>query len=90
MVLHVSTEGDAPCSLEDVMVFFSGASRIPPLGFHPSPTLEFVHDTGAKLATSSTCDLVLRIPTCFGADEFSEFTEWMAMSVLGNDGFGGV
>ena len=62
-----------------------------PLAFiHHQHWSLFMIYTGAKLATSSTCDLVLRIPTRFGADEFSEFTEWMAMSVLGNDGFGGV
>ena len=43
------------CSLEDLFVFFSGAERIPPLGFERHPTLSFVHDS--RLASASTCDI---------------------------------
>jgi len=42
------------------MAFFSGSSSVPPLGFEKPPTLAF---EDGVLATASTCDLVLRIPT---------------------------
>ena len=47
----------------------------------------FLH--GKKLATASTCDLELRIPTCHGAN-YDDFKSDMILSLKGNDGFGGV
>ena len=75
------------CSLEDLFVFFSGAECIPPLGFERHPTLSFVHDS--RLASASTCDIQLRLPTIHGAG-YSDFKEAMILSIKGNDGFGGV
>lgn len=51
------------CSLEDVLVF-SGAARILHLGFEKHPM--FTHNHGGQLATASTCDLQLHIPTIHG------------------------
>ncbi len=62
------------------MIFFSGSSRVPTLGFTLQPSLKYIHTEGAKLATSSTCDLVLRIPTTFGGESFEDFKEWMVLS----------
>ena len=42
------------------MIFFSGTSTIPPLGFLVQPALVFL-DECSRLAMASTCDLVLRI-----------------------------
>lgn len=81
------TDGDSECSLEDVLVFFSGAACIPPLGFEKDPILTF--NRGCRLATASTCDLQLRIPTIHGND-YPSFREAMILSFKGNDGFGGV
>ena len=41
------------CSISEVCVFFTGASRPPPLGFSPAPKLKFLH--GERLPTGSTC-----------------------------------
>ena len=68
---------------------FTGADRVPPLGFDKDCSVSFLHGPGAKLATSSTCDLQLRLPTCHGED-FSSFKEAFIMSLKDNDGFGGV
>lgn len=80
-------DGDLECSLEDILIFFSGTDRVPPLGFHVQPTLAFNH--GARLATASTCDLQLRIPTSHGIS-YPNFKEAIILSIKGNDGFGGV
>ena len=84
-VFYIHPDGDISCSLEDVLVFFSGASTIPPLGFPLKPSLRFLYGEGARLATASTCDLVLRIPTCYGKDQYPEFKEWMELSILSNE-----
>jgi len=69
-------------------VFVSGARTIPPGGFGKPDSLEFLHSTDAVLPTSSTCDITLRIPTCFS--EYDIFKDMMTLGMLGHDGFGGV
>ena len=54
-----STDGDVNCSLEDILVFISGTSAVPLLGFLETSTLSF---TNGNLATSSTCDIQLHLP----------------------------
>ena len=44
---------------------------------------------GGKLASASTCDLQLRIPTVHGMN-YEDFKEGLILSIKGNDGFGGV
>ena len=44
-------------------IFFTGADRELPLGFSKQPELTFLH-TGI-LATASTCEVTLRIPTIY-------------------------
>ena len=85
----VDEDTDIGCSVEDVMVFFSGSNHIPPTGFAKKPTIVFVHDPLRKLATASTCDLQLRLPVCHGTD-YETFKQNMVLSIKGNDGFGGL
>lgn len=82
-------EGTTDCSVEDVLIFFTGAAKIPPLGFEKVPSITFQHCPTAKFATSSTCDPELRLPTRHG-DDVVAFREAMIMSLMDNDGFGGV
>ena len=83
------TAGEVSCTLDDVLVFFSGADRVPPLGFEKQPSVTFLHDTRSKFATASTCSLELRLPTQYGS-HFDKFREAMIMSLMDNDGFGRV
>ena len=70
------------------MIFFTGASAVPILGFTGTPTLVFL-DIPDKLPTASTCDLHLRIPVAHGED-FTSFKDWMELGIMGNSGFGEV
>ena len=79
------TDGDVDCSLEDILVFLSGTDVIPLLGFDKLPTVSF--NLGV-LATSSTCDVQLWLPT--GHNNYTAFKDAMLLSIKGNDGFGGV
>ena len=84
----IPPDGSTGCTIGDVLVFFTGANRVPPLGFDKTPTVMFL-DQNAMFATASTCDLKLRLPVKFGED-IKCFKEAMIMSLKGNDGFGAV
>lgn len=85
----INVEGEVECTVEDVMAFFSAASQVPPLGFDKDPTITFNHAGNTVLATASTCDLQLRLPTIHGSI-YEDFKEALILSIKGNDGFGGV
>ncbi len=70
----------------DVLAFCSGADRIPPLGFGKVPKIVFLRQ--GILATASTCDIVLRLPTVHTT--YESFKDAFIMSLKCNDGFGGV
>ena len=75
--------GDSGCSLEDIIIFFSGADGIPPLGFNHSPSLHFL-ETDAVFPTSSTCSLQLRLPTQYNT--YETFKDAMKEVLFGNGG----
>jgi len=85
---HTFSLGESQCTLEDILIFISGACRIPPGGFGKQCSLEFLHSASALLPTSSTCEVVLRLPTCHS--NYSTFKEMMMLGVKGHDGFGRV
>ncbi|XP_064389314.1 uncharacterized protein LOC135337323 isoform X2 [Halichondria panicea] len=78
-----TTENGDKVTLDDVLIFFTGADREPPLGFQPVPTLTF---TDAELATASTCSLRLRLPCRHSS--YDVFRSKLMLSLRGNDGMG--
>ena len=76
---------EAGVSLSDFLVFFTGAESVPFTGFHDHFKAEFLFGEDQKWFTSSTCDLVLRIPTCHKA--YEEFEEYLACSIKGSTNF---
>ena len=88
IVTYNSSGGEIGCTLEDILVFFSGTDRIPPMGFEKYPTLTFIHDAKAVLPTASTCDIQLRLPTRFHV--YDDFKQHMLLGLKGHDGFGGI
>lgn len=71
-------------SLGDVLVFFSGSDKIPPLGFDLPPSLSF--DEDAMFPTSSTCALSLVLPSRYR--EYEIFKEKVDYGFKNNGGFG--
>ncbi|KAL2089162.1 hypothetical protein ACEWY4_016061 [Coilia grayii] len=58
--------------LEDVLIFCSGASRVPLSGFPEPPMLEFFHATdGNSLPLANTCSVTLRLPLHADYADFS-------------------
>ncbi len=86
MLLFLVTEKKIACSIADVLIFFSGASCEPPLGFPNHPKVFFLDDED-RFCTASTCDILLRLPVVY--NEYEHFKEAAILSFKGNDGFGG-
>ena len=74
------------CELSDLLIFVSGSSGVPPTGFHPTPSVHFIHDESAILPTASTCEISIRIPTA--VRDYDLFKDNMILALKGNDGFG--
>ena len=81
------TDEDIGCTLEDMLIFFSGTDALPPLGFDTPPTLTLLHGD-VRFPTASTCGIHLSIPTKY--KKFEDFKDAMITALLSNDGFGGV
>jgi len=88
--MHCYTDATDPVeeiTLEDVIVFFSGSDKIPPLGFPRSPTLNFSQDN--LYPTASTCALVLTLPTQYGR-QYDSFKDAMTVGFKFHGGFGNI
>ncbi len=81
-----TVEHTAP-NLGDVMVFLTGCSTVPPMGYKErNPTITFV-ETG-MFPTVSTCALNMQMPLTLPID-FKEFKERMDTAILDSQGFFG-
>lgn len=56
------SDGEAEISLNDLIIFATGADVIPPLGFPWKPKLSFLHDA-CLYPKGNTCGLELHLPT---------------------------
>ena len=79
----IRTEDARQVTLEDLLVFCTGAKSEPPLGFPDQPKLTFVE---GKLVTASTCALVTRLP--LGHSNYEQFKTYATLSFAGHGGFG--
>ncbi|XP_033099822.1 G2/M phase-specific E3 ubiquitin-protein ligase-like [Anneissia japonica] len=78
-------EEEAQCTCKDILVFASGASSIPIIGFSDQPKIEFLNDD-ARFPTANTCSIILRLPTKF--EEYNEFRDAMDFGILNAQSFG--
>jgi len=81
----LTVAGDVECTLEDILIFCTGADSIPLGGFHKKIELSFLNN-GKILPTSSTCFLKLKLPTCHNSNE--HFNEKMILGIRGSSCFG--
>ena len=84
---EVETLSGSKVTLEQILIFFTGTDREPPLGFPKQPELHFLRH--GVLATASTCDLILRLPINFH-NEYNRFKEMLIESLVSSEGFGSV
>ena len=83
MYINVFLDGDSNANLNQVLIFATGASVPPPMGFDNTPSLEFVHGEFPK---ANTCAPVLYLP--LGHHEFDHFKEKMDFGILNSPCFG--
>lgn len=85
LVGAVKTEAGEVVTLQDVLVFVSGVTAVPPLGFYKQqPEINF---SEGRLATASTCSLNLKLPL---HPDYTTFRKYMVLSIKGHSGFGQV
>lgn len=75
-------------SLQEILIFISGADNIPPLGFPNKPTIQFLHpeDNGVRIfPEANTCDVTLRLPL---HDSYVSFRDKMESGILQSPTFG--
>ena len=72
-------------SLPEILAFFTGTERVPPLGFDHPPTLRF--DSNNIFPTASTCALELTLPTCYYNNP-EEFVKKVSYGMKNHGGFG--
>lgn len=75
---------DIGCTLESILIFVTGSSAIPPLGFACTPTVAFY--TESTMPSANVCSLTLQLPVSH--ETYNSFREAMLMGILGNDGYG--
>ena len=70
-------------ALVDILKSVTATDRVPPGGFHKKPDIFFLYGSMNMLATSSTCDLTLRLPTCHWEND-DRFEEYFTLSIKGD------
>ena len=80
--------GQHPISLEDILIFWTGADKVPALGFPTKLTLSF-YEMGkdGRLPTASTCSTNLMLPYDIESQE-DRFTRMMVRAIQESQGFG--
>ncbi|KAK5623104.1 hypothetical protein CRENBAI_019763 [Crenichthys baileyi] len=60
-------------TLEQILVFASGADKVSPLGCSPQPTLNFIHEAGLKYPEANTCLVNFKLPIQYTYRQFTKF-----------------
>lgn len=85
LVCFSYADNEAEVSLADVMVFATGASKPPPLGFDQPATVTFLDDMGA-FPLANTCVNKIQLPVCY--TDYEEFKAKMAFAIKNSPCFG--
>ncbi|KAF3856847.1 hypothetical protein F7725_017570 [Dissostichus mawsoni] len=76
-------ESQTAVSLEDVLMFATGLTSLPPSGFEPSPGIEFLDDSPFPMA--NTCSNTLKLPLL---ESYNVFKSKMDFGMQNSPGFG--
>ena len=68
----------------EMVVFFSGADAIPPMGYPHEPLINF--NPESPFPTASTCTLQLTLPTCY--TDYGPFKHALNTAFTMHGGFG--
>ena len=73
-------------SLEDILIFCTGCSAVPPMGFEINPEIKF--QNSSPMPTANTCSLTLSLP--LGSKDYDDFRYKMAFGISNAIEFGHV
>ncbi|KAK5619158.1 hypothetical protein CRENBAI_024063 [Crenichthys baileyi] len=76
-------EGVAAVSVENILMFATGLTSLPPSGLEPLPQIEFLDDSPFPMA--NTCSNLLKLPLL---DSYSVFKSQMDFGIQNSPGFG--
>ncbi|XP_039599379.1 G2/M phase-specific E3 ubiquitin-protein ligase-like [Polypterus senegalus] len=76
-------EGQAAVCVEDVFMFATGLTSLPPSGLEPLPRIEFLDDSPFPMA--NTCSNTMKLPLL---DSYSVFKSHMDFGIQNSPGFG--
>lgn len=81
---------DGTQKLGTILAFATGANTVPPIGFSPQPSIEFLHQepdaqTMSKLPIANTCINCLKLPL---HTSYKDFQENMDFALGNTHGFG--
>lgn len=85
-------EGNTASTFEKILIFSTGSSGVPPVGFCPEPSLDFLHvnyqpgAVQARFPTANTCVNCICLPTMH--ETYSAFKENMDFALCNTHGFG--
>jgi hypothetical protein len=82
VLLETGTE-EMSLTLEDILVFLTGSSEIPIMGFDPKPAMEFTENSVFPMA--STCSNTLILP--LGISDYDRFKYNMGFGIINSPGF---
>ena len=75
-------------SLGAILAFITGSTYIPPLGFHPQPSIVFKQRELNRKMYVSTCTNTLFFPVSGSLLQYSTFQEEFLFCMLNSPGFG--
>ncbi|KAA0706278.1 hypothetical protein E1301_Tti022447 [Triplophysa tibetana] len=78
-------DGVFEIELQQILIFASGADRIPALGFTPQPTIGFIHEIGRNYPEANTCLVKLKLPI---HETYENFTKYMFEGIIQSPTFG--
>lgn len=82
LIIDEDEGGHFSLALQDILIFVTGSSEIPPAGFQPDPSIEFTSERVFPIA--STCSNVLILPLGLSYDAFRYK---MAFGIVNSPGF---
>ena len=84
-------EDERPVTLciGDLLMFITGADRLPPMGFPDVPVIEFNHNPSVRLPTPSTCAPSITLPMS-QASSYDHFQDMMIQGLVQGFGFGNI
>ncbi|CAL8301751.1 unnamed protein product [Gadus morhua 'NCC'] len=82
-------QDEGPAKLKGILAFATGATAIPPIGFNPTPSIDFLHENGhqdtSSLPIANTCINCLNLPL---HTSYAVFKDKMDFALGNTHGFG--